>query len=385
MLMRGSDRSEIGNTANVFIVDTTFQLLNAIEAANSLGLSRNHLIIVNNAGQTSDAYKRIIDEKNWERVSHVSLVIDPGTHPLHRFGSRIAGLARNWYGYYLHFRRMRRAARIARSAGAVNNLFLGHYWADHKAFMRHFANTIEHKTLYILDDGTDVLEINAQRKAGAPGGSAASRPDGGSLLRRLNRHLRDKYWRWDLSEAESVTFFTAFDIDVKAGDRLVKNDYRYLRSLTGAASTTNVIFFLGQCLVEDGYMETNIYLDYLRGVKAHFANEYVQYVPHPRESARTIDAVRELLGFEIRKFDVPIEYQLVTSRELPKMVASFFCSALESCSNIFGDRIRMACFHVRPEHLKCCQDAVAMIYAYFEHRADANFVVIKMDGSQTCP
>ncbi len=79
---------------------------------------------------------------------------------------------------------------------------------------------------------------------------------------------------------------------------------------------------------------------------------------------------------------MPIEYQLVTSRELPKMVASFFCSALESCSNIFGDRIRMACFHVGPKHLKCCHGAVAMIYEYFERRANADFVVIKMDGSQ---
>ncbi len=222
------------------------------------------------------------------------LVIDPDTHAFHRFGSRIAGLARNWYGYYLHFRRMRRAARIARSVGAVDNLFLGHYWADHKAFMRHFANTIKHKTLYILDDGTDVIEINAQRKVRCADGSAASRPETWFSPAQAESAPQAKYWRWDLSEAESVTFFTAFDIDVKAGDHLVKNDYRHLRSLTGAASTTNVIFFLGQCLVEDGYMEAAIYLDYLRRVKAHFANEYVQYVPHPRESTRTIDAVREV-------------------------------------------------------------------------------------------
>ena len=385
--MHASEPSEPRNGANVYIVDTTFQLLNAVEAANSLRLPRNHLIIVNNAGQTSDAYKRIIVEKDWEKISHVSLVIDPDTHAFHRFGSHIAGFARNWYGRYLHFRRMRRAARIARSVGAVNNLFLGHYWADHKPFMRHFANTISHETLYILDDGTDVIEINARRKAMAiePAASGGDTSQRGPLLQRLDRHLRRKYWRWDLGEAEKVTFFTAFDIDVKPGDHLVKNDYRHLRSLTRATGTTDVIFFLGQCLVEDSYMEAPVYLDYLRRVKAHFAGEYVQYVPHPRESARTIDAVREAVGFEIRKFDVPIEYQLVTGRELPKMVASFFCSALESCSNIFGSRVRMACFHVKPEHLLCCQEAVAMIYEYFERRANADFAVIKLDDNKTCP
>lgn len=374
--------AENKSAKNAFIVDTTFQLLNAIEASNAPGMLHNHLVIVNEAGQVSPAYRRIIDKGAWEVVSYVWLIIDTNRCEFAQFGTRGTAILRKWYGRYLHLRRLRNAAKIARLVGDVDNLFLGHYWADKKPFMRHFANTIRHNKLFILDDGTDVIDINDRRKLCSQNEGANVRSyakSGDSALRKLLGPLRKKYWNWNISEAKTVTFFTSYDLDVKVGDHIARNDYRYLRSLAGVASRNDAIVFLGQCLVDDGYMDVAKYLDYLRYVKEYFKWQHIQYVPHPRESAPNVRRVFEAVGFEIRQYDVPIEYELVTGGEMPRIVASFFCSALESCSNIFGDGIKLVCFYIHPVHLKTAQSAVGMIYEYFERKAGPNFVVVKFD------
>ncbi len=373
--------TETSSCDNLFIVDTTYQLLNAIEAANYLGLSNNHLIIVNEAGQLSGAYKKIIDSKDWVKVINVWLAIDTDKCNYVRLGPRVAEFARRWYARYLNLQRMRIAAKIAESIVEVNNLFLGHYWADHKPFMRHFANTIRHRNLYILDDGTDIIDVNNRRRAldnidvdDSFGHSRVTSLPVGNVA----RHLLRKYWRWDISEARNVTFFTTYDLHTRPGDHVVKNEYRYLRSLAAAAKPNGEIYFLGQCLVDDGYVDAETYLDYLGRVKAYFGDEAIKYIPHPRESEVMVKSVHDILGFEIKKFDVPVEYQLVVSEEIPKVIASFFCSALESCSNMFADRIKIACFYISPSQMNKAQKAVASIYEYFERKASDQFMYIKL-------
>jgi hypothetical protein len=366
--------------ANVFIVDTTYQVLNAVEAVNALGLSNNHLIILNESGGASTAYRKILDEKDWVQVIDVWLTIDTDRCRFTLLGPRLAESVIRWCARFQHFMRMRRANRIARQFVEVDNLFLGHYWKDYKGFMRHFSNVIEHNKLYILDDGTDVIDINRRRRALAlvKEGVLAAEHEDKMYFRNIARRLRRKYWEMNLHEAKSITFFSVYDLNVRAGDFLAKNDYRHLKSLARATSSNGEIYFLGQCLAEDGYMDAELYLDYLRKVKAYFAGTDIKYVPHPRESDAMVERVNGLLGFSIRKFDVPVEYALLTGHALPKVLASFFCSALESCTYIFSGKIEVACFLIRPEHLKRARAEVSGIYEYFERKTGHGFSFIRL-------
>jgi len=378
--MANSGIGERKPSKDLFIVDSSFELLNAIEASHRASSSENYLLVLNEAGQASCAYRKIIDNQHWKKVLYEWIVIDSDAFQALASFPRLSRFLRSWYGRYLNLMRMRRVARLARSFGKVDNLYLGHYWAEHKAFMRHFANSIEHKNLILLDDGTDIIDISNRRKAfhdarRNAGGTGVSPRN--SLVRGQLDALRRKYWTWDATEAPSVTFFTTFALDTCGGDHLIRNEYSHLRSLAARYVQSDAIYFLGQCLVDDGYMELETYLEYLSRVRGYFAGQNILYVPHPRESTQIVDEVHRAFGFEIKRFDVPIEYQLVTSGQLPKMIASFFCSALESCSNIFAGRMEIACFHIRPEHLLINQDAVERIYLYFEQKVGNYFKFIE--------
>ena len=105
---------------------------------------------------------------------------------------------------------------------------------NEKPFMRHIANTINYNMLYLLDDGTDTIEINKRRhkienhERESRTGTSISRI---SLFKTIEARIRAKYWNWYLAEVPSVTFFTVYDLDVRKGDRLIRNNYSYLRSL----------------------------------------------------------------------------------------------------------------------------------------------------------
>lgn len=374
--------NENNEKANVFVVDTIFQLLNAIEAANSLNMSNNHLVIINPEGQVSRSFRSLINEKDWVKVHYVSLIIDTERCKYRIFGPSAAESIRKWYGRYLHFRRMRRVANIIKKLKEVNNLFIGHYWLEYKYFMRHFANKLKHQTLYLLDDGTDTIDINNKRKlSNIPqcGASTTVGTDSERLLKKIENHFRKKYWNWNTAEAESVTFFTTYDINVRDGDHIIKNEYNYLRSLISRTTQIDEVYFLGDCLVDDKYMSEGQLIKYLQHAKTYFGNENIKYVPHPRESLKMIERVKEVVGFEIKKIDVPIEVELVLKGPIPKILASFCSSALESCSNIFGNRIRIVSFYLYPEHLLWQRDIIEGIYEYYKKKINSNFEIIRLD------
>ena len=140
---------------------------------------------------------------------------------------------------------------------------------------------------------------------------------------------------WETRQAENVTFFSSYDFSTRNGDRLVTNEYRHLREMLSDKPAIDQVMFLGQCLVDDHWMDKDAYFKYLRRIKQFYANEQIVYVRHPRESLSILNEISEKMNFKIVSFDVPIEYQFVING-VPKEMASFFCSAIENCRIIFG-------------------------------------------------
>jgi hypothetical protein len=369
---------------NVFVVGTPFQLLNAIEAAKSLALSNNHLVVVECPGLDRTAFAPLIAMGEWNGVTFVPLELPGGTNIPGRPGRAIS---RRWHRWYLHFKRRQGFARICRSFGQANMLFLGHDCVEYAPFMRHFANSLKHEQLCLLDDGTDVIAINNRRKGtGCSSGQSLElrKASGDSMVSKMKAYLRRKFWDWNLEEAESMTFFTNYALQVRPGDHLIKNDFRYLRSLAVHSVVSDEVCFLGQSFVEDNFMRERTYLEHLRKAGACFERDRVVYVPHPRESERTVASIAGSLGFEIRRFGVPIEVAIVAKGYLPRVLASFFCSALESCSNILGENVKIACFRIAADQMLNGREEAMAIYEYFSNKASRNFVIIPLQIGDPC-
>jgi len=370
----------VPNTS-VFVVDSTYQLLNAVEAVHFLAPEKSYLVILKAEGPAREAFWPVISLKPWNGIRFLTPDINTDGCDFRILGPRLNAIVRAIYSRFQHLMLLLRVARTIKSLSGAENLFLGHYWLGPKDLMRHFANRLEHRTLYLLDDGTDTIDTNDRRRQmvnivhnARASASTARQPIWNSVI----EFLRRKYWMLDTKESEVITFFSTYEIKVRNGDHLIRNDYRLLRSIAAEATRVDEVYFLGQCLVDDAYMEERVYLEYLREILVHYEGRKIYYVAHPRESSTMLARVRDLGGFELKRFKFPIEYELTVGGILPTTLASFFCSALESCFQILGGKVEIMGFYLDPSHLLKMHDIVAKTYAYFERRKSPGFAIIRL-------
>lgn len=343
---------------NVYLIETPLQLLNAVEAKRALKLENNHILIhVGGTGFPIERFRTILDEQEWDAVHYLTFDADTFNFSSKligkRFSERVTGICYD----YQKWKNRAMLNRLARRYRRVRNIFLGNYLEGHQEYMRHFANMLRHDTLFILDDGTDTLIINEARKA------LKQRE---SLGRGVKSALRRALFEWDVRDAERVTFFSAYDMTPGGSDRLIKNNFAHMRSLTPDDPPVQEVVFLGQCLIEDGCIAEDDYMYHLTRVKKYFSGEQVVYVPHPRESPRTVEAIRSTLGFHIRKLAVPIEVAVIRRGGKPTILAAFFCSALVNCRLILGNQVKVKAFYMPPEPMACYRELSCAVYRYFQ-------------------
>jgi hypothetical protein len=365
--------------ANVFVVTTPHQLLNAIEAVHSLQLTNNHLLVIRPNNGSLERFMPLIKLGDWVTVRFPSVLIDP----MHWVQKLLHPAANRWYCRYLHFRKMHALAKLAARFHQVDKLFLGHYSAEWTPFMRHIANTVTYNTLYLLDDGTDTIEINERRhrsESNEPTTLIERSTSGVSVREKIETHLRAMYWNLHLAEAPSVTFFTTYDLNVREGDRLIRNNYNYLRGLAPITHTymPDTVIFLGLCTVDD-YFDINVYLDFLSEVRAYFADKRIIYVAHPRDSASCIKQIANHLKCELWPCFGVIEYDLIVRGIKPEVVAAFVSSALITLANLMDADVEIVCFHIAPKYwLHWGDDAVAA-YDYIKKKAQERITIVPLN------
>jgi hypothetical protein len=194
----------------------------------------------------------------------------------------------------------------------------------------------------------------------------------------MKRNVRESFVEWDNKEVDKVIFFTAYDIDARDGDQVVKNDYLHLRKQTAHHVRRDYVFFLGQSLIEDKWIEKKVYFEYLKKVRSSFAGKDLFYIPHPRESCETVSYIENSIGFKIRRIDLPIEYHIALNDDKPKVLASFFCSALVNCLIIYEHLLKSKAFYIDPRHILINSDLVRDIYQYFSSKVNQNFEIVRL-------
>jgi hypothetical protein len=364
-------------TMNLFFIGTPLQLLNAIEARDFFGFEDNHLVIVLDLHfwPKTDVFKRLIRSREWKSVHYVTLYKTTLKAPPAFIGKFAAKKLKDTFYKYHQFRNKCRLQKIARLFPSVDNLVLGNYHLDQS---RHFPNLIRYKNFYLVDDGTDVLYVSHDRqKPPVPAGAAQNHNHQGSALARLRSNINESL-KWNDQQVDNITYFSAYKFAVESRDRIILNDYRYFKSRLAPAVRHESCLFLGQCLVRDGYLDEDTYLRYLEGVRAHFHDEEIIYVPHPRESKTAVDHVRQRLGFVIRKFDLPVEWQLSSDPVRPVIMASFFCSALVSCATIFHEEFKLKAFYIQPRDIRKWPEFVEGTYDYFLRQMNPFIEVIRL-------
>ena len=361
---------QINTKPNVFVVDTPHQLLNAVEAVHSLQLKNNHLLVTRPKNGVQDKFTPLIKVDDWVTVSFPSVWIKPR----HRVQKLLGPLANRWYCRCLHFLEVLALAKVASRFRHVDRLFLGHYSTEWTPFMRHIANTIKYNTLYLLDDGTDTIEINRKRHR-----SESNECEAPSGWCTIATHLRAKYWKWKLAEARYVTFFTIYDLDVRKGDQLIRNNYSYLQSLAPLQHMylPDTVIFIGICSA-DNYIEMNAHLEFLSKIKEYFAGKKIMYVAHPRDSASFVTRIREHLRCELWPSSSVIEYDLIVRGIKPKVVAGFVSSALITLARLMDADVEIVCFYIAPEHWIHWREDAVEAYNYMKSKVQQRVMIVPL-------
>jgi hypothetical protein len=345
-------------------------MINAIEARHSLDLGECFLVVLLSAPFPEQVFRPLLPLAAWENVEYIWL-----SHQFHPIDLRWLGksLSHQLNEYIKESKQLVKHIKFDKLStrfGSIDNLVLGNLF---QGYMQHLANRVKAKRIYLLDDGTDTLRVNEGRRSEKPGSSAVVR---GSLLRKAKNHLRRTYLDWDIKVINSVTFFTSFDLDLDMRDCCVKNEYAYLRQRCKVTPVNGGVYFLGEPLVEDGYLSQDIYLDALTKIVKFYAGKKFLYVPHWREAKANIKFIRAM-NIDIKRFALPIEVQMATEH-MPEELASFFSSALDNSRIIFGTNVKVTAFQIdRKCFLPGCE-FVEEVYEYFRSHSGPHFRIMNL-------
>ena len=354
---------------NVYLVETPHQLLNAIEAKHALELQNNLLLVITLEEYPREAYEPLIMGGEWQEVRFLPTCIENRVAVARYLKDHPSERVQGYFNTY-ELRELRKLLdRHASALSRVENLFLGNYF---RTYMRHFGNVVNPRRLCLLDDGTVTLSIHAMRERMHAGCGTYSL-DTPSFRKELVTRLLGYRGR----QAASLTFFTTYDLAMSNSDRIIRNEYRYFRQKAMSAAHGDEVFFLGMTMISEGCTD-ELYLECLEKVVRHFAGEKIVYIPHKCEPPERVERLRKALGLTVRRFDVPIEYQLCVRGPLPRVLASFFSSALENCRVIFGPHLDIKSFRIDPALFPLKPDFVRKVYNYYQSKSGRHFEVIRL-------
>jgi hypothetical protein len=125
-------------------------------------------------------------------------------------------------------------------------------------------------------------------------------------------------------------------------------------------------------------LDENVYINFLKRVKSYYKNERLIYIMHKHEADKKIEKIMHEVGMEIRRFDVPIEYQMSVRGDKPKILAGFSSSAIENCRIIFQDNIMIDVFYIEPEYFIQRKDYTKRIFDYYYKKMSKSFNIVKI-------
>lgn len=325
---------------SIFLIKTPLQLLNAIEAKHHFNLQTEDCVLIILGDRKSQPQTLALANQvgEWGELLILDEVPLFFNHPLDRSSSFLNDIWKTRL-FRKSFFYVRRLNRISKLFGKVDYIFIGY---ARYVYMRHFINTTPHEKVFLLDDGNATLQLAKERRKGIK--SAVP-----GLKKRINLGFKRIFQGVKNQQKEILDFFTIYDVIAGKEDRIIKNDFSYIRSKIDTLTVTEDVYFLGSPLSETGIIEQQVYIEILRKVKEYFSGRNLLYVVHRRENKSKLEEISNKLGLELVLFEYPIEYQLAIIGPRPSILASFFSSALDSCGLIFGEKLKIISFEFNLE------------------------------------
>jgi len=182
----------------------------------------------------------------------------------------------------------------------------------------------------VLDDGTPTLNVADKRN----GGNFYQAYHFRSLRILAKNILYQKIFPPAYRPPRNITFFSLFNFPLPEGDKLINNDYSWVRSKVKENPQTNEFLFIGSHIVDRKLVTEENYLWSLKKVMEDVSGTGLEfkYVHHRSESDHMKKKISEICN--TTEFNMPLELMFL-DKPRPAMFAGHFSSALFTLSRIF--------------------------------------------------
>lgn len=302
---------------NIFVVESPFQLLSAIEAKYYFKKELS-LLIIKYAPEhlnkkNNDQLNTLRNYIEWDRVIEVK---DCGSYLM------------------ANLKLLKTIKEIEPQKNTIKKIFIGEYrsW-----YMRQYFNILNPEQCFIIDDGSNTI---AMQKDFIPTGKYYEIKDFKTPLRKTINNLFVYLLFFKIPKARrDINLFTSFNLTPYSDSQtVIKHNFEYLKAkMSNKKILNNCVYFFGSIMTEDNFMEEYVEFNELKKIANYFMLNGISeivYVVHRRESKEKIDKIKKELNFKIKYNKYPAELEFILMEEIPCYLASFYSTALYTVSSM---------------------------------------------------
>lgn len=266
----------------LFVVESPFQLLNAYEALKSF-YARKQVLFVRFSGEyvNDEQIKDTLIKLGFYKIARIRCILIN----VKRRG--VLDIVKLLFLKVLYFL----------ISSSYKRIFIGNYESNFMRFIIPF-----NRKIILLDDGFKTITIQ-------------------------KKFTSQKYFDW----------FSVFDLDLIENQVLYKNNYNHLNLdyRIILKQDSNTILFIGSKLSEVGVINEKYYLLLINKISKRYFDSDIVYVAHRGESNEKLKQIDEIQNIKVIRLDCPIELISLDGRINPKIIASFYSTALITLNKIF--------------------------------------------------
>ena len=153
-----------------------------------------------------------------------------------------------------------------------------------------------------------------------------------------------KFLSYKLSPID-YTFFTIFNLKQ---DNVIETKYSYIKQYMSEKIVESSVYFIGQPLVELSMLNENNYKNELKKVIDFYESKKFVYILHRRQNEKLIKKLALVLGFEYKRFDQLIEFEMINRPTIPSEFATFYSTAIVTLPKLI-EKCKYRAFRISPE------------------------------------
>jgi hypothetical protein len=297
---------------NLFIVESPFQLVSAVEASNYFNDEEALFIIKYNKNNTN-----INQLEKIKKLFNINNVIE--------IRAFFSNLDSNIQLFLL-------LKKFAKEKKLFNKIFIGEYRSFH---MRKFLDYFSKAESFCLDDGNITYQVYNFIKDKKDEYYFNNGLKG--LLKKIICNVQLILFGLDKLEIKrEIRLFTCFDISKT--DKHIIHNFLNIKKNYKISILKNIVYFYGSYL-EILKISQDKQILFLKEVIDFFKKMDLEivYLPHRLESQEKLNLIKEKLNLKIVKNEFPAEIQLLVDGFIPEYIASFGSSILISLPKMFPE------------------------------------------------